>query len=242
MRIALLAVGDELLLGDIVNANAAWLGSRLAAAGHIVTAALVVGDTVGEIEEAVSASYREVGALVVTGGLGPTQDDLTREGLAAAAGVPLVRDEGLVEVLYARYATLGRSFPARNLHQCDLPRGASAIPNPLGSAPGIRLELPGRVVYALPGVPHEMEAMVEASVLPDLAARDPGRGLVVTRTVRTAGMWESAVAEELADLDSRLRAGGSAQLAYLAGRGEVRVRITAYAPDAASAAALVEPA
>lgn len=241
MRVELLAVGTELLLGDIVNTNAAELGRRLAAAGLDVTTSVVVGDNVGRIAAAVSAGLGRADALVLTGGLGPTQDDLTREALASVAGVGLDRDPELERALRERYAGFGRGVPERNYRQADRPQGADVLANPRGSAPGLRLELAAGVVYALPGVPHEMAAMFTASVLPDLLRRAGSPAVIVSRVLRVAGMWESAVAEALAELDSELDRAGNPTIAFLAAGGEVRVRITAKAADAAAAAGLIEP-
>lgn len=241
MRVELLAVGTELLLGDVVNANAAWLGRRLAAAGLDVTTAAVVGDNIGRITAAVSGGLERADALVMTGGLGPTQDDLTREALASVAGVALVRDPGLERALRERYAGFGRGVPERNYRQADRPSNADVLANPRGSAPGLCLELPAGVVYALPGVPHEMEAMFTASVLPDLLRRAGKPAVIVSRVLRVAGMWESAVADALAELEAELEAVGNPTMAFLAERGEVRVRVTAKAADDAAAARLIEP-
>ncbi len=241
MRVELLAVGTELLLGDIVNGNAAWLGQRLAAAGLDVTTSVVVGDNVGRIAAAVTAGLNRAEAMVVTGGLGPTQDDVTREGLAAAAGVELVRDDELERALRDRYDALGRKVAERNYRQADRPAGARALPNERGTAPGLCLEVAGGAVYALPGVPHEMRAMFNDSVLPDLLQRAGEPAVISSRVLRVAGLWESAVAEALADLVAELDAAGNPTLAFLAGGGEVRVRITAKATDPATAARMVEP-
>jgi nicotinamide-nucleotide amidase len=248
MRVELLAVGTELLLGDIVNTNAAWLGQRLAESGFDVTTSVVVGDNIGRIAETLRAGLARADAVVITGGLGPTQDDLTREGIALVAGVGLVRDPDLAEGLRRRYADLGRTPAQMNFRQADLPVGATSLPNTKGSAPGVRMEVPAPgaaggtgVVYAMPGVPFEMEAMFHASVLSDLLARAGEPAVIVSRVIRTAGIWESSVAEALADEVSRLEELGNPTIAFLAGGGQVRVRITAKATSRESALALVAP-
>lgn len=241
MSVELLAVGTELLLGDIVNTNAAWLGRRLAAVGLDVRASSVVGDNRARITEALRVAVSRADAVVITGGLGPTHDDLTREGLADLAGVDLVRDPALERELTERYAGYRLTVPESNYRQADVPRGAVPLPNPQGSAPGLRLELADRILYALPGVPHEMEAMFAASVLPDLLRRAGQPSAIVSRTLRVTGRWESEVGEALSDLIDRLEQAGNPTLALLAGGGEVRVRITAKAPDPAQARALIDP-
>jgi len=243
VKLEILAVGTELLLGDIVNGNAAWLGQRLAAAGLDVHGSAVVGDNLGRIADAVRAALRRADALIVTGGLGPTQDDLTREALAAVAGVATARSLEIEGALRERYSALGRQVPEANFRQADLPVGAAALPNGRGTAPGLLLDMPmgaravggytappgapvTGVVYALPGVPHEMYEMFTVTVLPDLLARAGEPGAIVSRTLHVAGMWESAVAEALGGLVERLDVTGSATVAFLAGGGRVKVRIT----------------
>jgi nicotinamide-nucleotide amidase len=240
-RVALVAVGDELLVGHIVNTNVAWLGRRLTDEGFTVVSQLTVGDDATATAAAIRAALAAADAVVVTGGLGPTPDDRTRPALAELTGTPLRRDDGLVEGLRAAYRRLGRRMPEANLVQADLPEGTEAIANPAGTAPGIRAETGGGVVYALPGVPHEMRAMVEQSVLPDLLRRaGPGQA-TVTRVLHTAGTWESAVADTLKEVDRELTGRGNPALAYLAGGGQVRLRITARAGSRAAAERLIAP-
>jgi len=246
VEVEVLAVGDELLAGDITNGNAAWLSSRLADAGVPVTRHVTVADDVDVIAAAVLESLGRVAAVVVTGGLGPTQDDLTREGLALAAGVGVRREPGLEAALRAAFSSRGRTVPEMNYRMADLPVGASSIPNPTGAAPGVLLELPGPgggpgVVYALPGVPGEMRAMVEASVAADLVARMPAPQAVVARTVRTAGLWESEVAQAMAPEVERARSAGGPVVAFLARGGQTRVKVTGTAPTVTEAEALVAP-
>lgn len=241
MRVELVAVGTELLLGDIVNGNAAWLGARLAAAGIDVTHAVVVGDNIERISETFATALQRADAVVVTGGIGPTQDDLTREAVAGVAGVALVRDRELEAELRRRFTELRRDVPEMNYRQADLPAGARAIPNTKGTAPGVRAEIGGGVIYALPGVPHEMQAMFDDTVLPDLLSRAGEPAVIVNRVLRTAGMWESAVAAALAPLVTRLETAGNPTIAFLASGGQTRVRITAKAQSKADAAHLVAP-
>jgi nicotinamide-nucleotide amidase len=236
-----LAVGTELLFGDVVNTNAAWLGQRLAEAGIDVTTSVVVGDNIARIAEAVTVALGRADALVVTGGIGPTQDDLTREAFAAAAGVGLVRDPGLEEGLRARFTALRRDVPEMNYRQADLPVGATSIPNVRGTAPGVRLAIGSGVAYALPGVPHEMKAMFTDSVLPELLATAGQPACIVHRVLRTAGMWESAVAAALADQVTRLERDGGVTVAFLASGGQTRVRLTAKAATPEEAYALIAP-
>jgi molybdenum cofactor synthesis domain-containing protein len=168
VRVELVAVGTELLLGDIVNGNAAWLGQRLAEAGLDVAHSTVVGDNIDRIADVLRLALSRADAVLVTGGIGPTQDDLTREALAAVAGVALVRDPVLESALRERFTALRRDVPEMNYRQADVPEGGVPLPNAKGTAPGMRLVVGAGVVYLMPGVPHEMEAMFAESVLPDL--------------------------------------------------------------------------
>jgi nicotinamide-nucleotide amidase len=235
VRAELLAVGDELLVGDIVNGNAAWLGQQLTTRGIEVVASTVVGDDVDRIAAAVRAAFDRAGTVVVTGGIGPTQDDLTRAALARAAGVELRRDADLEAGLRARFTALRRDVPEMNYRQADMPEGATPIPNVRGTAPGVRFELLGGVAYALPGVPHEMQQMFTDHVLPDVVERAGDPAVTVTRVIRTAGMWESAVADSLSEQVSRCQAEGRVRVAFLASGGQTRVKLSCSAPTRAEA-------
>ncbi|MFG2086673.1 MULTISPECIES: CinA family nicotinamide mononucleotide deamidase-related protein [unclassified Spirillospora] len=228
MRVELLTVGDELLLGDTVNGNAAWLGRRLADHGVDVTRSVVVGDDLDVIIEAVRSALGRAGAVITTGGLGPTSDDLTRDALAKAAGVALVRDPALERRLRERVARAGRELQPMALRMADVPEGARTLVNSAGSAPGLRVELPGGMVYALPGVPFEMRTIMDEVVLPELTGL-AGLPAVARRTLRTARIWESVVATRLAEVEAM----DGVRLAYLPDPAEVKIRITVAGPDAA---------
>ncbi|ROO83580.1 competence/damage-inducible protein cinA [Actinocorallia herbida] len=219
MRVELLTVGDELLIGDIVNGNAAWMGEELTRAGVQVVRSTVVGDTLEAIGEAVAAALDRADGLIVTGGLGPTYDDLTRDALALLAGVKLIRDPETEAAIRERSTRYGVRLRASALRMADLPEGSVKLPNPAGTAPGIRMELAGKPVYALPGVPFEMRAIMTETVLPEL--RGPSAPAVLT--LRTAGVWETVLAGRLAPVE---RMDGVA-LAYLPDPARVDVRITA---------------
>jgi nicotinamide-nucleotide amidase len=238
MRCDVVAVGTELLLGQIVDTNSSWLGERLAVTGIEHLRQTKVGDNLGRIVETLREALERADAVIVCGGLGPTQDDITRDALAELMGVPLERDEAVAEVIRELFASRGRSMPENNLRQADVPRGATVIEQRTGTAPGLLCPVGDKVVYAVPGVPHEMKEMVERAVLPDLAARSGQRQVIVSRVLRTWGQSESRVAELL---DPRLRVldeSGHATIAFLASGIEgIKVRITARAdtPEAASA-------
>jgi nicotinamide-nucleotide amidase len=230
------AVGDELLLGDIVNGNAAWLGVQLAAVGAPVVHSSMVGDDVGRIVTAVRRALEDADVVLLTGGLGPTVDDLTRDAVAQLAGMPLDRSAALERQLRDRFASYGYAMPDAVLRQADVPRGARPLDNPVGTAPGLRVELGERLLFALPGPPHELAAVMQGGVLAELATRSGS--VVLTRTLHCAGLGESAVAELV---EGALAVPEGVALAYLAGGAGVRVRLTTGAPTAPQADLVLQP-
>ena len=235
MRSAVLAIGDELLLGDIVNSNAAWLGAQLAAAGAPVVHSAMVGDRVADIVTALRRALQDAEIVVVTGGLGPTSDDLTREAIAEVAGVELVRRPEIEERLRQAFRDYGFVMPDAVLKQADVPVGATVLDNPVGTAPGLRLEVDGRLVFAMPGPPHELAAVFGVA-REELARRSGSVGL--TRTLHCAGRGESEVAEVV---ERTIAVPPGVDLAYLAGGAVVRVRLTTVAPTQAEADAVLAP-
>jgi nicotinamide-nucleotide amidase len=236
------AVGTELLLGQIVDTNSSWMGEQLAAAGIDSHYQTKVGDNLERIVAALRIALSRNEAVIVCGGLGPTQDDITREAIAEVMNVPLVRDDAVVERIAAMFSARGRSMVESNLRQADVPVGAMVIPQTRGTAPGLICPVGHKVVYAVPGVPHEMQEMLERAVLPDLQARAGTRSTIVSRVLRTWGLAESTLAEKVAPrLDALDAAGGNPTLAFLASGIEgIKVRITAKAPTRDDALALVE--
>jgi nicotinamide-nucleotide amidase len=217
---AVLAVGTELLLGDVINSNAAWLGGRLAAAGVEVVASAAVGDDLQRLVAEIRRHLDEADVLVLSGGLGPTVDDLTRDAVALACQAPLERQPALEDRLRAVFAPYQATMPDAVLRQADVPRGAQVLDNPAGTAPGLWLEQGGKLVIALPGPPHELRA-ASVTVWPRLARRS---GVVVTtRQVLSIGVGESTVASRVEPL---LSLPEGVALSYLAGGAVVRVRFT----------------
>lgn len=239
VRAVLVAVGDELVSGDVVDTNTPWLAKRLVALGVDVSRHISVDDELDELTAVLRAGVADADVVVVSGGLGPTPDDLTRHAVARVAGVPLERRAELVDGLRAHFVRRGRAMPATNLVQADLPQGATAIP-PVGTAPGFTVEVDGALIACLPGVPAELERMAERTLLPLL--RDRG-GLVATvvRTVHTAGIAESEVAQRAGALVARLAADGGPRLRFLASRGRTRVQVVGRGPDVAAARAAADP-
>ncbi|HEV7721329.1 MAG TPA: CinA family nicotinamide mononucleotide deamidase-related protein, partial [Iamia sp.] len=237
MRCDVLAVGTELLLGQIVDTNSAWIGEQLATAGIDSYLHVQVGDNQARMVEQLRALLAEADAVIVCGGLGPTQDDITREAIAEVMGTSLERRDDLADAIREMFMSRGRAMPASNLRQADVPKGGEAIPNPNGTAPGLQCPVGGKVVYAVPGVPHEMEYMVAATVVPDLLERAGERSTIVSRSLKTWGTSESGLSERIA---GRVDAQTNPTIAFLArGIEGLIVRVSAKAASTGAAEALI---
>jgi nicotinamide-nucleotide amidase len=236
------AVGTELLLGQIVDTNSSWIGERLAAAGIDSHFQVKVGDNLDRIVQALRIALSRSDAVIVCGGLGPTQDDITRDAIAAVMNVPLERDEAIVARIAEMFRARGREMAENNKLQADVPVGATVIPQTRGTAPGLICPVGHKVVYAVPGVPHEMQDMLERAVLPDLQARAGTASTIVSRVLRTWGLAESTLAEQLSGRLAALdAAGGNPTIAFLAsGMEGIKVRITAKAVTREEALRLIE--
>ncbi|HYC79126.1 MAG TPA: molybdopterin-binding protein, partial [Planctomycetota bacterium] len=201
----IVSVGDELLAGRVLDTNAHRLSSALRAAGFPVMARATVGDDPPRIAAAIRAARAEAAAVVVTGGLGPTKDDLTREGVALALGVPLRRSAAAEAMLRATYERLGRPVPPGSEVQADLPEGCEPVKNLRGTAPGLLFEDDDGVLFVAPGVPSELDGMLAENLLPTLARR-PERGPAPhLRQVTLAGVTEAVAGNLVADLMTRGR-------------------------------------
>ncbi len=231
MRCEVVAVGTELLLGQIVDTNSSWIGEQLALAGIDCLRHTAVGDNPDRIRAALQESLDRSDAVIVTGGLGPTQDDITRDVVAEVMGVEMIRDPNLVEVISSKFKGRGRPMPENNLRQADLPEGATPIKEMPGTAPGLICPVGEKVIYAVPGVPLEMRQMIEGSIIPDLVSRSGEKSVIRSRVLRTWGQSESGLAEMLAEEIKRLDGVEGTTLAFLAsGMEGLKVRITAKAP------------
>jgi nicotinamide-nucleotide amidase len=233
------AVGTELLLGQIVDTNSAWLGETFAAAGldrHYSTA---VGDNLARIVHALRAALARADAVVVCGGLGPTQDDITREAIAEVMTVKLVRDEKIARRIEEMFRARGREMAANNLRQADVPEGATVIDQTMGTAPGLICPVGHKVIYAVPGVPYEMQDMVTRAVIPDLLARSGETATIRSRVLRTWGTSESMLAQQLHERFEHHESNETpVMIAFLASGIEgIKVRLTAKAPSEADALA-----
>jgi nicotinamide-nucleotide amidase len=245
MRCDIVAVGTELLLGQIVDTNSAWIGEQLAANGIDSLMQVKVGDNLGRVEAVLRLTVTDADAVIVCGGLGPTHDDLTREAIAAVMGAELVEDEAVADVIIEMFASRGRHMAPNNLRQALVPAGATVIPQTRGTAPGlicpVIVDGVEKVIYAVPGVPHEMKEMVGRAVLPDLRHRSGDTGVIVSRTLRTWGDSESGLNEKLDPLISKLDDLGNPTLAFLASGWEgLKVRLTAKAATQEEAEALLD--
>jgi competence/damage-inducible protein CinA-like protein len=245
VRVEIVAVGTELLLGQIADTNSAWLGQQLALAGVDSHFHQAVGDNQGRIVLALRSALARGDGVITCGGLGPTHDDITREAIAEVMNVSLVRDQSVVVRIAELFSSRGRAMPASNERQADVPQGATLIPQHLGTAPGLICPVGHKVVYALPGVPYEMQEMFTRAVLPDLQRRlgEAGQtGVIASRVVKTWGLSESGLGELLAPRIETLDAdGANPTIALLASGIEgIKVRITAKAPDVAAAETVLQ--
>jgi nicotinamide-nucleotide amidase len=238
VRCEIVAVGTELLLGQIVDTNSARIGDRLALAGIDCLFQTRVGDNEQRIADVLRIALDRNDAVLVCGGLGPTPDDVTREALATVLDRPLVRDPAMVANLRALFESRRREMPQSNVRQADRPEGATFIPQVRGTAPGLICETEGKVLYAIPGVPHEMDEMLERAVVPDLRRRAGNPFVIVSRLLRTWGLSESALAELVAP---RVDTQTNPTIAFLASGIEgINLRLTAKAPDTATARRMLD--
>ena len=240
MRCEIIAIGTELLLGQIVDTNSSWLGQELALAGIDSVHQSKVGDNLERIVDSIRLALGRSDAVILCGGLGPTQDDITREAIAEVMGVSLVRDDEVGEKIRELFTSRGREMTQNNLRQADRPEGASLIPEMPGTAPGLICPINNQVIYAVPGVPHEMRTMVKGTVISDLKHRAGFTSAIRSRVLRTWGRTESGLAEMLADRIRELDQLGTATLAFQASGIEgLKVRITVKAADEESANAVI---
>ena len=236
--VEVIAVGTELLLGQIVNSNAAHIGSALADHGLDAHYQQVVGDNLERVAIAIRTAIGRSDAVVITGGIGPTRDDLTREALCEATGREMVFDQEYADRLRAYFVARGREMPDSNLRQAEHPDGAELVDNPKGTAPALVLDHEDTLIFCIPGVPQEMEHLLAEVVIPRIVSRTGGPEVVVSRMLRTWGQSESKVGEILDDL---YQASTNPSVAFLASAGEIRVRVTAKAETRAAAESLIEP-
>jgi nicotinamide-nucleotide amidase len=243
VRVEIVAIGTELLLGQIADTNSQWLGEQLAANGIASHFHQHVGDNHERIIAAFKVAMSRSDAVIICGGLGPTQDDITRAALAELMGVALVEQPELVETIRAMFTGRGREMPLNNLLQAQVPVGATVIAQNRGTAPGLICPVGEHTFYAVPGVPYEMQEMFQRAILPDLLAKVQANGeraVIKSRVLRTWGAAESKLAEVLADRFVQLEGDSRITLAFLASGIEgIKIRITVRGADEADATALI---
>ncbi|MBX7235765.1 MAG: CinA family nicotinamide mononucleotide deamidase-related protein [Caldilineales bacterium] len=238
MNAEIVTTGTELLLGEIVDTNAAHIARQLREVGVNLFYKTTVGDNQGRLAEVLRLGLSRSDVILVTGGLGPTVDDITREAVAEATDRPLELRPDLAEHIRTLFAGWGRQLTDNNLRQAYLPQGARALPNPIGTAPGFVVEHQGRAILAMPGVPREMKRMMADQVLPFLQARlGDAQGVIVTRILHVAGLGESLIDDRI----GHLMTAGNPTVGLAAHLGQVDIRIAARAPSAAQAQALIAP-
>jgi nicotinamide-nucleotide amidase len=235
MRAEILSIGTELLLGQIVDTNANFLAQQLPPLGLDLYYVSQLGDNVTRLAAAFEQALQRSDVVITSGGLGPTEDDLTREAIAQVLGERATVQPDLERDLREFFARRGRTMPERNVKQATLIPSAQVLPNPVGTAPGWWVEHDGKVIASMPGVPHEMHKMWEEQVQPRLARRISG-GVIVSRTLKLAGIGESHAEETLGDLTHSL----NPTLATYAKSDGIHLRITAKAPTSAEAETLLE--
>jgi nicotinamide-nucleotide amidase len=238
--VEIVTIGNELLLGETIDSNAAWMSRTLAAAGIRVARRATVGDDVVSIRDAVAEALDRTGVVICTGGLGPTSDDLTKPVVTELFGDRLVHDEGLMEKLRVRFQERGIKMAALNRNQAEIPERATVLPNARGTAPGLALyDDRARLAILLPGVPYEMKGLMEEQVLPLLRARWPARvNPIRSHTIRTTGISESTLAERIDDVVRDLP---GLTLAFLPSAHGVDLRVTSWgALDEETAAAALQ--
>ncbi|TEU09777.1 MAG: CinA family nicotinamide mononucleotide deamidase-related protein, partial [Anaerolineales bacterium] len=233
----IVTIGTELLLGEIVDTNSAWIAKRLTTIGLDLYYTTTVGDNLGRIADALRRGLARSNVVITTGGLGPTVDDVTRQAVAEATDRELVLDQELVQEISRYFARRGHRMTENNRKQAHLPEGARVIHNPVGTAPAFAVDHNGHVVICLPGVPHEMRYLIENEVLPYLRERYGLRGVIKSRTLRTCGIGESTVDSRIGDL-MRL---SNPTVGTRAHPGQTDVQITAKADSEAEADALIAP-
>lgn len=241
MRCSVVAVGTELLLGQIVDTNSSWLGEQLAAAGIDSLLQVKVGDNLGRIVSTLRATLADADAIIICGGLGPTHDDITREAIAEIMGVELELNDEVALVIEQLFTARGRRMPENNLRQAMVPRGAKIIEQRRGTAPGLICPVGEKVMYAVPGVPFELYEMFERAILPDLLARSGESSVIKSRVLRTWGDSESGLNERLVKVIDELETLGNPTLAFLASGWEgIKVRLTAKSTTESQAVELLD--
>jgi nicotinamide-nucleotide amidase len=224
MNVNIITIGDEILIGQIVDTNSAWMGQQLNLAGATIDEICTVGDTYEGIINALDTALKQTEVVLITGGLGPTKDDITKKAIADYLGVKLAFHQPTWERIQALFERLGKTTTPAHKEQCYMPEGAKILVNKMGTAPGMWFEKDGKIIVSMPGVPFEMKYLMEKEVIPRLVAHFP-RKAIAHRTILTVGEGESRIALRIADFEEKLP--DFIKLAYLPSLGSVRLRLTA---------------
>lgn len=225
----LINIGDELLIGQVVNTNAAFIGQQMAAAGYPMTETLTIGDDGDTIRQSIENAFTKTNVVILTGGLGPTRDDITKKVLCDIFHRDLVIDEKTLKQVTDMFAARDMELTETNRQQAAVPEGCTVLTNPLGTAPGMWIEEEGKILIALPGVPFEMEKLIRDEVLPRLLATQNERNLIRYRVLQCTGISESNLSDKLTEYEDQLPA--NLKLAYLPRPGVIRLRLTGEGSD-----------
>ncbi len=228
MKINLITIGDEILIGQIIDTNSAWMGEALNKIGAEVKRIVSIGDDRQQILEALETSLQESDVVLITGGLGPTKDDITKKTIADFFGVGMRFDQATFDRIEKLFERWGRSTTAAHREQCYMPENAQLLFNKMGTAPGMWFEKDGKVLVSMPGVPYEMKYLMSNAVLPRLQKQFPGQP-IAHRTILTIGEGESRIADRIQPFLDRLPK--HIKIAYLPGLGKVRLRLTGKGSD-----------
>lgn len=226
-RAAIITIGDEILIGQIINTNVAWLGEQLTLTGMEVSKTWTIGDDHGEIKSTLSQALTEADLVFMTGGLGPTRDDVTKKAIADFLGVPLFFHQATHERIRRMFEKRGRVMSPAHDDQCLMPEGVTILHNRLGTAPGMLFQYHGKTLISMPGVPFEMKAIMEDEVLPMLRAQS--NTCIAHTTLLTAGEGETTIENIIQDIVSDFP--NNISIAYLPSLGQVRLRITGKGTD-----------
>ena len=225
----LINIGDELLIGQVVNTNAAFIGQQMTAAGFVLTDVITIGDDGPAIREAVERAMSKTDVVLMTGGLGPTKDDITKKVICDIFQRELVIDEATLKQVTEMFAARGMELTETNRQQAAVPEGCVVLTNTLGTAPGLWLEKDGKVLISLPGVPFEMEKLIKDEVLPRLKAGKFRSSSLLYKVVQCTNITESGLSDMLEEYEKQLPEGF--KLAYLPKPGIIRLRLTAEGND-----------
>lgn len=234
----LINIGDELLIGQVVNTNAAFIGQRMMEAGIELTEIQTVGDEANAIREAVVTALAKTNIVILTGGLGPTKDDITKKVICDLFHRSLMMDEATLQFVTGLFESRGLPMTEVNRRQAMVPEGCTVLHNPLGTAPGMWLEDKDKILIALPGVPYEMSKLITDEVIPRLQKRLPGRHTILYKVLQCTDITESNLSDLLTDYEAQLPP--ELKLAYLPKPGIIRLRLTGRSDDPAALTAVMD--